>query len=349
MIESVTVENFRCYERLRLTGLRRVNVIVGKNGSGKTALLESLFLAATGHPQIPLRFRVYRNMGEPVISLERAGFEALWKDLFFRFDDRRVISLSISGSPENTRSARIYYSSAEEEMMIPLGKKPEDSTAIVPLRFEYHDASNETTEFVVSLGQEGLSIKGAAPTMEMSYYPSSMKANPQEAAKRFSELSKTRRAGRVGDTLSRIYEFVEDLSIEVSGQSPFLYASVRGMPEKMKVSLVSEGVFRLMSYLLGIASQPKGVILIDEIENGFYYETFPKVWHALFEFCTEYDTQLFVSSHSLECLTAIADFAKGREDHFALLRTVRENGNYAVRQITGEGFRDAIDAGLDIR
>jgi DNA replication and repair protein RecF len=45
MIESLEVTNFRGFERLELHGLRRINVIVGENSSGKTAFLESVFLA----------------------------------------------------------------------------------------------------------------------------------------------------------------------------------------------------------------------------------------------------------------------------------------------------------------
>ena len=38
MIESLEVENFRCFNKLSLDGLGKVNVVVGDNGAGKTAL-----------------------------------------------------------------------------------------------------------------------------------------------------------------------------------------------------------------------------------------------------------------------------------------------------------------------
>ncbi len=47
MITKLQISNFRCFKSLRLEGLRRLNLIIGLNASGKTALLEALAYAAT--------------------------------------------------------------------------------------------------------------------------------------------------------------------------------------------------------------------------------------------------------------------------------------------------------------
>ena len=41
-ITSVEIENFRCFQKLRVDGLAQVNLIVGANNAGKTALLEAI-------------------------------------------------------------------------------------------------------------------------------------------------------------------------------------------------------------------------------------------------------------------------------------------------------------------
>jgi AAA15 family ATPase/GTPase len=40
VITTVELEDFRCFRKLRVDGLARVNLIVGANNSGKTVLLE---------------------------------------------------------------------------------------------------------------------------------------------------------------------------------------------------------------------------------------------------------------------------------------------------------------------
>src|ERR1017187_4633610 len=48
MISTLTIEGFRCFERLEMGALGRVNLIVGKNNSGKTSVLEALDLLSSG-------------------------------------------------------------------------------------------------------------------------------------------------------------------------------------------------------------------------------------------------------------------------------------------------------------
>ncbi|VFM94904.1 MAG: AAA ATPase domain-containing protein [Candidatus Kentron sp. G] len=44
MIHSFEAENFRLFDKIKINRLNRVNLIVGKNNAGKTALLEALLL-----------------------------------------------------------------------------------------------------------------------------------------------------------------------------------------------------------------------------------------------------------------------------------------------------------------
>ena len=44
MLENFNVEEYRGFKKLEVKGLRRVNLIVGRNNSGKTSLLEAAHL-----------------------------------------------------------------------------------------------------------------------------------------------------------------------------------------------------------------------------------------------------------------------------------------------------------------
>src|SRR5882724_5302127 len=105
MIESLQIERFRCFERMRLESLARVNVIVGDSGSGKTALLEAIYLAASANPQVLFSLRRWRGAGAQTgLSQNREAFEGLWADLYYNFDSDKPVSITLRGSPDNTRS-----------------------------------------------------------------------------------------------------------------------------------------------------------------------------------------------------------------------------------------------------
>ena len=53
MLDSLHVKNFRCLEDFQVNKLGRVNLIVGKNNSGKSTVLEALRLyAGNAHPAL---------------------------------------------------------------------------------------------------------------------------------------------------------------------------------------------------------------------------------------------------------------------------------------------------------
>ncbi len=91
MITSFDIRNFRCFDALKQTGFKRFNFIVGDSGTGKTALLEALFLTGGSNAEIYLRVRRFRGFGEAGIELlsgTKSAYESLFRDLFFRFEHK---------------------------------------------------------------------------------------------------------------------------------------------------------------------------------------------------------------------------------------------------------------------
>lgn len=55
MLESVRIRNFRVFRDLEIDRLARINLFAGHNNSGKTTLLEALFLlSGGGNPHMTL-------------------------------------------------------------------------------------------------------------------------------------------------------------------------------------------------------------------------------------------------------------------------------------------------------
>jgi AAA15 family ATPase/GTPase len=122
----------------------------------------------------------------------------------------------------------------------------------------------------------------------------------------------------------------------MSAGAAMLFAKVGSMPEKVPISLASGGMNKLAAILLAFSFQPGGVVFVDEIESGFYYKRFPKVWESILSLARSYDVQIFATTHSGECLEAAANLAEENPDEFCLFRTVLVNGATRVRRISGD-------------
>lgn len=349
MIESITIDNFRCFKHLELNELRRVNVIVGGNSSGKTALLESVFVVG-GNPEALLRIRQQR-MGMPLtVFSNKEGFEALWHHLFFNFDEESKIEIKSKGTGDNTRAVKIAYNKPKSTRV----SLNESSASFVPLGFSTKEGRllNEWKPFELRLDKNGeIEVHPTMPSVsKLSYYPSNIKHSPDEAGRRFSDLSKKGNSKHLVETVKLLYPFVEDLTLEIDAGSPMVFASVKGLNEKVPMQILSEGTYRMLAILIGIANTSKGVVLIDEIENGLYYETYEKVWQTLYKFAEVYQTQLFVTTHSKECLNAMHSIVTENANDFTLLRVEKDDENTTVvRQFTGDNLISAIEIGVDPR
>jgi AAA15 family ATPase/GTPase len=171
----------------------------------------------------------------------------------------------------------------------------------------------------------------------------------QENASYFSELSIQQEEKGIIDAMHKEFTAIEDISVQVSAGIPTIYVTVPYLAEKIPINFLSSGITKLLALLLGVAHQHGGVVLIDEIENGFYYDRLSSVWALLLEFCKKYNVQVFASTHSRECLEAAAKCAADNEDEFSLIRTEKLNGTTAIKQFSGTAFRAAISQYTEVR
>ncbi|GAB4525293.1 MAG: AAA family ATPase [Haliangiales bacterium] len=84
MINSIQIERFRCFERFEASGFGRVNLLVGTNNCGKTALLEAIELCV-GHNDPTTLYRMLARRGEELLHTGQNAddFERPVEHLFY--------------------------------------------------------------------------------------------------------------------------------------------------------------------------------------------------------------------------------------------------------------------------
>jgi len=352
MIESIDINNFRCFEAQALKGLGRINVVVGRNASGKTALLEAIYLNL-GSPALSLKVRGWRGLlGSFQITDDADAMNMIWKDYFYRFEQERVASIAFRGSQGLNRKLTIRCDPVSGVRLskdrVAIGDEA-SAAQVGTIAFEWWQSSRRIAAAKPILEGETIKIKGGPQSLPGAFYSSTNPINPQETANWFSDLSKRREERIIVQSLQSLFPFINDLSVETHGTMPMVHADVLSLPEKIPVGLISSGVNKLVALLVAIATQKHGTLIIDEIENGFHFRAMPGIWQCLYEFCKQSSVQLFVSTHSQECLESLKQVIKGHERDFSLLRTVRENEGCIIRQFNGDKFLGALEEDIELR
>lgn len=349
MIESVKIQNFRCFSELEVHGLRAINIIVGENASGKSAFLESVYLSSGAFPQAVFQFRVARQLGYPLeLRPDSASYWGLWEDLFHGYDLSKPISIEAVG-PGASRTLRISRS-LESSQTISIGAQQIPLQAFAPVIFDWTRGDSEPVHVTPRIKDKALILEGGPH----EYFPISFSGphipdTPQDNAIRFSELSKDGKIQPVIDALREEFPFLRTLSIEINSGAPTVFAEVQGQSHKLPVGLISDGVNKLLSLLITIRSNPNGIVLIDQIEDGFYFKKMLSTWKVIHKFAKENGTQIFATTHSQECLTALLPVLEANEQDFALLRASRSDDSIRFSVSNGRRFASALSEEFELR
>jgi predicted ATPase len=348
MISDFAIKNFRCFKELRLTDLRTINVLVGDNGSGKTALLEALLLTAYADAHVAPLIRITRNRSLPQgqIAWSKNLFEFLWEDLFHDFSESKTIRAQFTDSVMGLLKVEVFFASPESETFLAVGQ------SIPKLVFVRREDENLETRSSLEIDAQGNAVfRGSALTLPPTYILSSTSQfSPSDMVSGFSDLSKQNLENVVVDAMKKDFPEISGISILTDGDVPGLFVTTKSVPNtKIPLALVSSGAARYLNILVAIAVTEKGIVLIDEIENGLYWEKLPSIWKTLRELCVDRGVQLFVTTHSKECLQSLIEAMEEHEGDFSLIRTGIVNGEHYVEQFAGRPFFAALRGGGEVR
>ena len=346
MLEKLKIRNYRIFKELKIDQLRRINLIAGSNNSGKTSLLEAIFLLSSGGlAQMLMNSNILRS--DPgVVVLQ----DAFWKPLFSDLDMDKLIeikgchlthgqmALDITWGPLNkTEFAR------ESTLITAVTNLPER----LSLRMHYRDPRGE--EIKSRVYAEGSELKIEQPNIKVPFDSTLLKSrssNSQEDAMRLARLRKGKRDHLLLEALRVVEPRLQSIEENSSSGSTMIWGDV-GLQELVPLAIMGEGMSRLARLILVIFDTPDGVVLIDEIENGFHHSVLPEVWRVIDNASKQSNTQVFATTHSRECVRA-AHESLG-EDDFRLHRLeVNDEGNRCITY-DPESIASAIKFNFEVR
>lgn len=352
MITSLKLNNFKSLESFELTDIKPIVLLSGGNNSGKTTILESLFLFFDHRsPDSFVKLSNFRGVSKPVTNV-------LWESLFFNMNVNNPISISVIDDEVETSLSysvdKNYVPSDASLHPDVLNKFVSAAKTSYSLKYslaqdDYEEIGHFTLSGAGILGN--YSVKDGQTLKEMNhalFINNMIVTNDVSINDWFGQIELSGDKDRIIDILKIIEPKIVDVSSISIGGQPTLYANISG--KMLPLKLCGDGINRLLYIVSSIMENPSSVIFIDELETGFHYSLYSKIWEIIARVAKENNCQIFVSTHSIECIYGAIkgmENAKATSD-FVYYRLDR-NGHTVANRFSYELLLDAINANMEVR
>lgn len=358
MYKEFRIKNFKCFSDFSMDNLERVNLIAGENNVGKTALLEALFLNCDPYnPMQPFTLDSIRGVN---ISYSSVGSkkESPWDTYFTDFNSSRTITLDGRFSKGISRVLSMRVIEECEEMsdyrdLVNIEvKKPDENivtTGVVKELELLCKENKDTNRSVIFVHQNGISISKFPRSPGNAKFLSSRSRALLEDASLFGELEKQGKQDFLLEVLRILEPRLNRLANIPVGGVTILHGDI-GLSQMIPLNLMGEGMTRLASVILAISYSKEGVLIVDEIENGFHHSIMKKVWQAIGKAARDFNVQVFAATHSRECIIAAHQaFSENGKYDFRYHRLDKIKGEIKAVNYNQEILQAAIDSNFEVR
>lgn len=363
--KSLKIENFRGIESLEIDNLARVNLFVGMNNTGKTTVLESVFLlTGISNPHLIIAidnirgltitngsaFRDYFYGQDHEAGLHLSGKQSKYerklavKPLYLEQQQRVATSPKIPGDSSVAKHSS-QVGSASSDMGLEL--------AGLKYIFQIVDESNSCTpyETAVWLKEEG--------GTEISW--NTVESYNEELLTRFdspkfsyeretiSHMLKNKQKHLILDAIKILESRVTDVMVEDNG----IVLIDIGYDSFLPINLLGDGMIHILKLISKTTSTPNGIYAIDEIGNGLHVSAVRGMWEMIFSQSKKLNTQIFATTHSKDVVEALQRMLANKEIEegevaIYLLDKTPKAGVKAYKKSTKQLVR-AWEVGSDVR
>lgn len=348
MYSEIHVDGFRGLNTVSLRGLRRINLLVGRNNSGKTSILEAVHLISNATAPLAAvaiaQLRGQRFAGSSGDDVWRTFFDSLAVD--FRIDafavgevDSRVLGVSpLRSHTYTTNTASLAENLSKSE--------------VSGLTFRYRSANGDGFTTSVAYGPEPGRI--TAPPQERAdiirseVLPARGAWNPQRDAEQYGQLVKLNRQEVVLEALRLLEPRLRRIEVLPDPAGPTIYVDL-GLESLLPLAVCGDGLVRLFSIVVQMVGVRDGVLLIDEIDSGLHHSVIDSLWDRLAELAERFNVQVIATTHSGEMVRSAMLRLGGTEAGLGLFRIERRDEGHRIIEYDREAISGALSVGFEVR
>jgi ABC-type cobalamin/Fe3+-siderophores transport system ATPase subunit len=376
MLKTFKVRNFRLLEALEIHNLRRVNLLVGQNNSGKSSFLEAIELyAKQGEPKTLLKLLNQRQedwlggyfVPDPEDSLRYlfSNWELPKPGKFgiilgeINSDDQlhfKFMAYHTQKSPEGLRQ-RSYSDLENLEIHAPLDVgvgvvlAVEKGNQIIPLL-----DTNEQRKTIIRHSRFFRFVKELSESKIKLQSVSTKNMSIQKLAALWDLMSLTQLEDEVIQGLRLIDERVSGITfVEYVGQNNSKKSAriplvkLEGISKRLPLKAMGDGIYRLFQILVALVNAENGILLIDEFENGLHWTVQAKVWEAIFKLSHRLNVQVFATTHSRDCVESFQEIWEQHQDDGAFFRLDIRKNQVKATEYPLDTLSDAVETNVEVR
>jgi hypothetical protein len=331
-LSELTIERYRGLSGLQLLELRRINIMAGSNNSGKTSVLEAVYLLSQQH-DVDALFEVMRRRARLEELPPRWTYEytPAGTRIKGRFDGMGAhLHITCERDESQLEDSSFYIGSIT--MGAVYGSQHQRSRTDL-----FSEGRNRATsrqgQHVLCKAVLSSPFSQHDPTVLAWLYERSVEAKTKEQLLEF-----LRRA---------VDEGLEN--IELSNEFKRFLVTHRSHERALDLSSFGEGMQRIFHVGLLISWAQDGLVLIDEFENAIHASLLVDFTGFLQRLAREFNTQIFLSTHSKECIDAFVYNGESLGDvgYYSLKREPEGSRCEHVRAEELQSLLEAAD--VDIR
>ena len=365
MLTKVDISNYRGFKAYRMEGLTRVNLLVGKNNSGKTALLEAVHLVASGGGPAVLMETANRR-GEVIPATEGRN-TSTYPDLthFFHGHELKVGgSFAVhadNGFPKLTVKL-VAEAGQQSELLFDPELRPAfgvlfegAATAWIPERpFAVSEMGGLLPDPRIRL-RSGSSPDSGERRVTIFIPPESL------GTRRLADLWRqvileARQESVVGalrliePNLSEIIFLPGEIGFRATNAPSGIVARIAGFPRPIPLGSMGDGMRHLFALANALSNAADGFLFLDEIDTGLHYSVMADMWRIVIQTAISNRVQILATTHSWDCVDALKVLCKSEPSlrEVAAVHKIDRVLDHSVA-FQGDEFVRAVEGGVELR
>ncbi len=324
MLTSLEITNYRGFKSYRLEGLSQVNLLVGKNNSGKTALAEAIHLVTSGGDPVVLsdaaqrrgEMTVYEDTGRvPRVSADLTHFfhgHSLSPDSSFKLrSDNDYPPLTVRLVPIPEDPSLFSESTDDIEGRPAYGVQIEGGIGFGSGVRDLWISDRGGLIFNTRARARLAGMTAVQPTRPTVFVPTDSVA-PRPLSQLWRHAILDLKEQDVIAAMQLVAQSIKQIVYLPPEGGPRTapswswYVHTTEFEKPIPLGSLGDGTRPLMNLALALIRVVGGTLLVDEIDTGLHYSVMADMWKLVVGKAAMSNTQVFATTHSWDCIEGLS-------------------------------------------